>query len=148
GVDRAYESMIELSERGVKLRYDDHLLGAHAAKSLGHINNNWVRLNRANEVNPSEESFMMLATLAANYGPVHLRVKKNYDKEAILVAKDLGFMAEQRHVVEQCRKALADDREYMGLLPLGRYVFGDEPFDVIGGPLVEITLKKEIKYVY
>ena len=148
GVDRAYEAMVELSERGVKLRYEDHLLGAHASKSLGHINNNWVRLNRANAVNPTEESFMMLATLAANYGPVRLCVKKNYDKEATLVAKDLGFMAEQRQVVEQARKSLAEEGEYVGLLPLGRYIFGEEPFDIIGGPEVEITLKKQIHYVY
>ena len=147
GVDRVYVQLTVLAEKGIPLSYSDHMMGATASKSLGSVNDTWTRVTAANEMDPTIQSFEMLAVIFANYGPVSLRIKKNWEGDTELVAKDLGFNPEQQRVVQQARKDLEEERNYAGLLPLGRYVLGDKKFDIVGGPLVEVLLKKEPKYV-
>jgi len=46
-----------------------------------------------------------------------------------------------RHTVEVAQAALRAQGAYEGLLPLGRYTLGGQPFEVVGEPLVELHLR-------
>ncbi len=140
GVSRAYNSLVALP--GVDVMLEMHLLGASAAQAEGDVNGMWACLNRAVKTDPlHEDALMWRATLMATYGEVDLKVAKSFEGEVVLLGVDIGFNPEYRNVFVAAQEALDADRGYHGLLPLGRYQFGPEKFDVVGGPLVKITLK-------
>jgi len=140
GVARAYAALVAVP--GVEVDVDQHLLGAHASQSAGDVNSMWQCLNNAVEAAPlHEDALMWRATLMATYGEVDLKIHKAWENEIALLGVDIGFNPEHRRVFESAQKALDEDRGYTGLLPLGRYQLGHEKFDIIGGPLVKVTLK-------
>jgi len=140
GVDRAYAQIVAI--RGVEIERDVHMLGAQAAQARGSILDTFERLKAAEALAADEESMMWMARIYATYGIVDLMVLPAYKHEIVLTAEDLGFDPAARNTVEAARKALDESRVYRGLLPLGRYRLGHEQFDIIGGPLVSVVLKK------
>jgi len=140
GVERSYESLRALED--VEVAVETHLLAASASRQRGDLTETWRRLNRVLELDGlHEDTHIQIATIEATYGEVSLKVHKKWRGEAPLEARDLGFSPEHHTALEKARAALADRREYDGLLPLGRYSLGTELFEVIGGPRVEVLLK-------
>jgi len=142
GVGRSYAALRAIP--GAEVTVEQHLLGAHAAQAAGDINDVWLCLNRALAIDPRHENALMWwATLLATYGEVALKVHRRYEEQALLVGQDFAFNPEYVRVFQAAQAALDEDRSYTGLLPLGRYQLGHEKFEIIGGPLVEVTLKPQ-----
>ena len=141
GVDRAYRQMSQLKR--VELTFEDHWNGGLAAKNVGSIVDAYHRFELAAAVDPNNMDLLVeLATIYANYGRVHLRVSKKLRGSFVLEAKDVGFDPTPRQAIDRARKELAESGEYFGVLPLGRYVLEDRPFDIIGDDaIIEITAR-------
>ena len=135
GVDTAYRQLDAL--KGAEPTYDDHVLGALAARQLGEVNDAWWRLKRAAALDGTEEVYTEIALLEAYYGPVDLVVSKHWRDPIALEALDPPFEAVPRAVIERARLTLDDAHRYQGLLPLGRYDLSGVAFEVIGGPEVK-----------
>ena len=142
GVDDAYRRMEALvADQGVVLTYRDHYMGAVAARELGDLNAVYTRLQRAEAVEATEEVKGWMADLNQNYGQVKLRIDNKYPGDRTLAIGEMPFDPAQRRVIEAAQIALNDTRTYEGILPLGKYTFGDQTFDLAAGaPLVEATL--------
>ncbi|MFH1466416.1 MAG: hypothetical protein ABIO70_18680 [Pseudomonadota bacterium] len=128
GVETAYVELEALQKRGVELSYEDHWLGAQAARALGDINGVYMRLKAAAKVDGSQEVIEWLSDLDAHYGQVDLSSKR---KEAVaLSAAAMPFAPDQRAAIEAAVAAVGAGQAYKGLLPAGSYTFGDETVTV------------------
>lgn len=140
GVDRAWRAAMAVDPALVPA--EAHVLGAHAAQNNGSMNGCWERLHRAHALSPTDETAEWIARIYANYGEVSLRATGGWKGLVLLDALDPTFSPDATHTLDAARQALLDARAYEGLLPLGRYRVGDEPFDIVGGPRVSVVLKK------
>lgn len=138
GADRAYTELTALE--GAELSYDEHLLGAQIARTLGNTNDTHQRLKAAEAIDPTEEVYVELAQLFAAYGLVEIRVTRKAAAHE-LSALELPFDGAMVRTIEAARDQLRETRRYQGLLPLGRYRIGEHRFDVIGEPLLQVKAK-------
>lgn len=143
GVDESYKRLEALMEKGVKVGYKDHYLGAVAARELGNLNAVYVRLQRAKAAEDTEEVRTWLADIESNFGPVKLRVDPKFGGDASLNIAEMPFAPDQRRAIEAAQIALKDTRVYDGLLPLGAYTFGGQAFEIKpgGGQTIEMALQ-------
>ncbi len=135
GVDGTYRRLLALP--GAPLSYDDHWLGAQAAEALGEPAEVYRRLQAAIALDATDAALDWSARILINSGAVSLRTPGGGD----LVALDMPFEPDWRHTVEVAQAALRAQGAYEGLLPLGRYTLGGQPFEVVGEPLVELHLR-------
>ena len=142
GVEAAYVELEALEKRGVALTYEDHWLGAQAARALGDINGVYKRLKAAARVDGTTEVIEWLSDLDAHYGQVDLTSKR---KEPVtLAATVMPFAPDQRAAIEAAVAAVTAGQAYQGLLPAGEYTFGDEAVSVkAGGEPVALALVDE-----
>ena len=138
-VDDHYRSLREL--RGAELTYEDHWMGAQASSSLGNVQATWERLQRALEVDFTDEALTWWATLTAQYGEVNLKVKSADRESVTLTIADPPLELEKRATIEAAQEALRSTGAFRGLLPLGLYQLGELQFEVIGGPSVREVLR-------
>lgn len=137
GVDSRFMELLELEKKGEVLTYDEWFLGAQAAQNLGKMAACRKRLEGAVSQDPKDEATSWLAAIDAAYGPVNLR---SLDKEsdAVLTAKAMPFVPDQRMAIEYAQSKLAKGRSFKGLLPAGSYTLssGDvsQDFTVEAGP--------------
>ena len=141
GVERAYLKLVSLDRRGDKLDHDVHLLGATAAQSRGDSYAVYLRLERALQVERRQPTLEWLATLVATNTRVSLEISPLVGGEVPLESVDPITDPAQLKVLDAARAALAEKRYFEGLLPMGRYRFGDKRFDLYGQPELELTLR-------
>lgn len=134
GVDGTYRRLVALP--GGAPTFQDHWNGALAAEALGRPSEAWLRLQRAAAIDPTDAVLDWSARILAFAGEVSLKVEGGGAVE--LVALDMPMEPEWRNTIEAARVVIKAEGEYRGLLPLGRYVLGDKPFSVDGGPLVSV----------
>lgn len=139
GVDDYYRRL--LSVRGLRLTYQDHWLGAQAASALGDVRETWIRLQRALDVEFTDEALAWWASLSARYGAVSIKTRRSYQGEHSLRVAVPPLEPEQRATIEAARDALAVEGSYQGPLPLGQYRIGDTMFEIVGGPAVAVVLR-------
>jgi hypothetical protein len=140
GVDRAWRAALAVDAALVPP--EAHVLGAHAAQNTGSMNDCWTRLQMAHAVAPTDETAEWIARIYANYGEVSLRASGSWKGLVVLEALDPTFLPDATLTVEAARRSLLDVRAYDGLLPSGRYRVGDKAFEIIGGPRVEVVLRR------
>jgi hypothetical protein len=128
GVEAAYQALIELERKGETLTYEDHFLGAQAARGLGDINATYGRLHLAAHLDEQTEVVEWLADIDANYGPVELSARS---KEPVrLEAATMPFAPDKRAAIAAAAAAMQATRTYSGLLPVGDYTLGEKRFTV------------------
>ena len=144
GVDSRFIELMELEKKGEVLTYDEWFLGAQAAQNLGKMAACRKRLEGAISQDPRDEATSWLAAIDASYGPVNLR---SLDKEsdAVLTAKAMPFVPDQRMAIEYAQSKLADGRAFRGLLPAGSYTLSSgavsQEFTVAAGPGEPMQIK-------
>ena len=134
GVEAAYQKMLPLQRRDVTLTFDDHYIGAQAASNLGNINDTYRRLKRAvavaEEVEQTRQAGNWLREIEGSYGQVELKVDPRYTGEATLSVVQMPFATDQRAAYDRAQAKVSRDGSYTGLLPVGKYTFGDSSFTV------------------
>jgi hypothetical protein len=141
GVDASYLKMLDLEKSGVVLAYEDHFLGAQAARELGRITDVYDRLLRARARKADEACVNWIAEIEGVYARVDLSKDDRYTGEAALSPAEMPFEGDQRNAIGAAQLALTNTGEYAGLLPFGTYTFGDKTFEVkAGGQVVKVYL--------
>jgi len=139
GADDVYRRMVEL--RGVELTLDDHLRGIEAAEALGAPTDVWNRVHAAMEIELSDAVLERYARLSALYGEVEIKVPKSFEGSATLTVAHMPLDPAQRQVIESAQEALATEGSYRGLLPLGQYRAGEQPFDIVGAEVFTVVAR-------
>jgi hypothetical protein len=148
GVEGSYARMLVIEKDGVVLTYDDHLLGAQAARALGDVTNVYDRLLRARSVKSTPEVTGWIADIEGSYSRVELARDLRYTGKIELTVDEMPFAPDQRAVIGAASQALATNGSYTGLLPFGGYSLSGKHFDVKqGGELVKVVLVPEGKSV-
>ncbi len=143
GVDEAYKNMLALEKQGVVLSYDDHWIGAQAARDLGHITQVYNRLVRARDVQKTDEAQSWIDQIEASFGKVKLAVDARWEGEAALAPKVVPFAPDQRAAIGSAQIRVKEAGMYEGLLPFGEYTFADKTFTVTADGVLELTLAPE-----
>lgn len=125
GVERSYLRMQEL---GMQPRYEEHYLGAQAARAAGDVGAARARLQAALGERSEDDARTWLTEIDRNYGPVELI---SLPGAHALVAAEVPFEAGAARAVEFAQHKLATDGRFVGLLPNGAYRFGTYDVDVI-----------------
>ncbi len=137
GVDSRFIELMELEKKGEVLTYEEWFLGAQAAQNLGKMAACRKRLEGAIAQDPKDEATSWLAAIDASYGPVNLR-SLDKDSDAVLTAKAMPFVPDQRMAIEYAQSKLAGGRAFRGLLPAGSYTLSSgsvsQEFTVAAGP--------------
>jgi len=139
GVDNHYHTLVGL--RGAEPTYHDHWLGAQAASARGDVQATWDRLQQALSVEFTDDALSWWAELTAQYGEVSISVRRSYDGSRDLSVARMPLDPEPRATISAAQGALAVTDSYRGLLPLGQYRLGETAFEVVGGPVVNVTLR-------
>lgn len=134
GVDASYVKMLDLQDDGVVLTYENHYMGAEAAKALGDVNGTYTRLIAARGVEKNPDTIQWIAEIEQSYGPVELRVDDKFSGGFELTIAVLPFAPDQRAAIQAAQAQVAESRSYSGLLPAGTYKLGEEEFTVVAGP--------------
>jgi hypothetical protein len=142
GVERTYEKMMALE--GVEIPREVHLQAAHSARAIGRMDLVVQRLERAQALERTEEETRWLSEINENYAFVELRTVPARSIE--LVPELMPFQPDARLAVEKGITALAEDGEFVGMLPVGDYQLGGKDFEVIAGITAHVELStKELK---
>ncbi len=140
GVERVY-AMLE--RRGAEFAYEELVYGAQAARYSGNIDAARDRLVAAARVKGSREVIDSLAAIDATYGSVQLVGSRR--APAMLEPLEPPFDPDQRAAIAAARAEIAASGAFTGLLPKGRYLFGDQPFTVEPGIAVRIEVDPRVK---
>ncbi|MDG1481070.1 MAG: hypothetical protein P8R54_15875 [Myxococcota bacterium] len=124
GVDRSYRQLDGLA---LVLTYDDHYIGAQAAWALGDAGSTRTRLERALTVEADEGVKQWLAEIHHNYTIVQL------SGPGALTSAEVPFAADQRAALAYAEVQLAEESRFNGMLPNGRYTFGEHAFELFPG---------------
>ena len=144
GVDRSYRSMENLIRKDVVLSYDDHFLGAQAARELGNVTLVYRRLVQAKEVNPTSEVTNWIDDIMRQYGEVDLIIPDRYKGETNLAVAVMPLQPDQRSTIGMAQQRIQEGRSYNGLLPGGEYTFGPHTFTVTpGGDTIVLEVSKK-----
>ena len=142
GVERTYDKVMALE--GVEIPREVHLQAAHSARAQGRMDLVVERLERAQALEKTEEETRWLSEVNENYAFVELRSVPARSIE--LVPELMPFQPDARLSVEMAITALAEDGEYVGMLPVGTYTLGGKQFEVIAGITAHVELShKELK---
>ncbi len=140
GVESNYKRLLILAEKGEVLTYEDHRLGAEAARALGNMGACRERLINAGKVKPSDEVKGFLADIDASFGEVDIRFGRTAKEGAAAVPVMPPFAPEQRQAITFANTRLSAREPFEGLLPAGDYAIGETTFAVVAGKAVEVTV--------
>ncbi len=144
GVDRSYRGMEELTRKDVVLTYDDHYLGAQAARELGNVTLVYRRLVKAKAVNATADVTNWIDDILRQYGEVDLIIPDRYKGETNLVVAVMPLQPDRRSTIGMAQQRIQEGRSYSGLLPGGEYTFGPHTFNVTpGGDTIVLEVSKK-----
>ena len=130
GVSRVFA---ELEAAGPPVPLDVVLLGAQAALAEGDVLLAVQRLQDATTGEPRDgdawgRAREQLADLEHRYGAVRITVYT--PKVPELDRPEMPLAPDERTVIEEVRRRVLKERRFLGMLPVGRYVLGEVPFEV------------------
>ncbi|MCP4808591.1 MAG: hypothetical protein GY884_24875 [Proteobacteria bacterium] len=130
GVERLYVQMVEL---GIDVTFDDHMLGAQAARDRGDTVEMLVRLDKAAIVEPLPEATQLSAHVRTEWSWVVLTTEPL--TPTILQQKGVMFAADERAAVEFAQAIVEETGEFTGWLPPSKYRFAGHPFEANGAEI-------------
>lgn len=113
-VERLYKSLEEMK---VELTYDEYMRGAYAARALGNMQDCYVRLRYARQLQDSQEVRDWIAEIEANYAHVVLEVEMGYDGALALSIPEAFFDPAKRTALEAAQGEIPSQRAYNEFLP-------------------------------
>jgi hypothetical protein len=127
-VERKYQQILKLKK--VELHYEDHMLGAQAAKNMGDLSLAYERVLAALAIEARPEGEQWKVEIESAYAKVRLKTEKK-SAPAKLVVAQMPFIPEQQDAIRRATKLLESTGRFEGLLPYGEYSVGEEKFTVI-----------------
>ena len=123
----------DLEAAGPPVPLDVVLLGAQAALAEGDVLLAVQRLQDATTGEPRDgdawgRAREQLADLEHRYGAVRITVYT--PKVPELDRPEMPLAPDERTVIEEVRRRVLKERRFLGMLPVGRYVLGEVPFEV------------------
>ena len=143
-VEANYQKLLVLQKAGEALGYDDHWLGAQAARDAGDATAWKQRLEAARSVKATDEVTASLQEVAANFGMVKITVDSRYDGERVLSRPAMPFAPDQVANVRFVAARLKAGESYEGLLVVGAYTLDDKPLTVTSDQVATLNLAKEV----
>ena len=144
GVNRSYDAIRSLERKGVVLTFDEHYLGAQAAREMGNVTRVYRRLLRAKDVEAKSEVTNWIADILRQYGEVDLIIPDRYKGEANLAVAVMPLQPDQRSTIGMAQQRVTEGKSYDGLLPGGEYTFGPHTFTVKpGGDTIVLEVSKK-----
>ena len=144
GVDRSYRTLTGLERKGVVLTFDEHFLGAQAARELGNVTLVYRRLLMAKDVEAKTEATNWIADILRQYGEVELLIPERYKGETNLAVAVMPLQPDQRSTIGMAQQRVTEGKSYDGLLPAGEYTFGPHTFKVTaGGDTIILEVSKK-----
>ncbi len=139
GADRVYRGMIE-AKLHENMEFEDHMLGADAARSLGDVGAVQERYERGLQGWESIEVMQKLAAIRRQYGKVELLARAGGIK---LVADERPFQTDLAASIDFAQATLQEHGKYEGVLPIGGYTMAGQHFDVaLLKPPVVVNVRK------
>lgn len=129
GVERAYGGLLKTK---CELTFDEHFLGAQAARFLGKTYEVHQRLTAAQALEAQDEIVESLSGIEAAYGRVE--IKGDARRRPSLVRPAMPFAPDQRKSIEWAQEVVAGTGSFKGMLPAGEYEVGGQTFTVEAGP--------------
>ncbi|MCA9491836.1 MAG: hypothetical protein KC621_18015 [Myxococcales bacterium] len=139
GVERMYDSLLETK---CELGFEQHYLGAEAAKLLGKVLEQHERLTVAlasapTEVDPDhpersgEAIQSAISAIEADYRRVDIQGDPR--RRPVLTRPEMPFATDQRKAIEWAQTVVSETGSFKGMLPFGAYVVGDQEFTLEAG---------------
>jgi hypothetical protein len=128
GVERKYGELMELD---IPLPQDDHLLGAQSARYLGKTYEQYLRLERAADIEETEDIRQELDAIDAAYGRVDLKGSERFLPQ--IVPEVMPFAPDQQKSIEWASTVMSETGSFKGMLPAGKYTVACQEFDVVAG---------------
>lgn len=142
GVERKYNELLDLN---IDLPYDNHQVGAQAARALGKTLEVYERLERANKIKESPEVTQELQAIDGAYGRVWLKGSERF----LIPVKPVvvPFAPDQRKSTEWAEEVMTNTGSFKGMLPAGDYKVACQTFTVVAGTptFLEINVEKPKK---
>lgn len=129
GVERAYEDLVKLD---AQVSVEIHNIGAQSARFLGKTYEVYSRLERAQAIEPNEQTAADLEGFDAQYGRV--RIKGDARRRPELTREQMPFPPDQRKSIEWAQRVVSETGSFEGMLPLGEYQIAGKAFTVEAGP--------------
>jgi hypothetical protein len=129
GVERNYEALLAL---GIDLPFDDHAVGAQAARSLGKTLEVYERLQRARKIKETPEIVQEMEAIDSSYGRVDLKGSERFLPQVTPAV--MPFAPDQRKSIEWATQVMTNTGSFRGMLPLGDYKIVCQAFSVVSGP--------------
>lgn len=142
GVERKYQELMDLN---VELPFDDHMLGAQAARYQGKTLELYNRLKRALAMKSDAQDVVdELAAIDDAYGRVHLKGSERFlpqVKPAVM-----PFAPDQQKSIARASEVMSNTGSFEGMLPLGDYTVACQQFTVVRGEgFLDIAVEKPKK---
>lgn len=128
GVESAYEELLKLD---AQVSVEIHNVGAQSARFLGKTYEVYQRLERANAIEPTDQTTADLEGFNLSYGRV--RIKGSARRRAELTREAMPFPPDQRKSIEWAQRVVAETGSFEGMLPLGEYGVAGTTFTVVAG---------------
>lgn len=145
GVEHKYEELMGLKE--VEIPFDDHFLGAQAARKIGKTWEVYQRLERALVLDTENVEIKdELAGIDRNFGRVDIQGDPR--RRPVLSRASMPFAPDQRKSIEYAMEVVAGSGSFYGMLPAGDYSVGYDSFTVEVGSTdfqVVVVSKKKPK---
>lgn len=138
GVERTYEALLATK---CELGFEQHFLGAEAAKLLGKVYEQHTRLQTSLALAPESSDEFPDRGKSAIQGAIdaieqaYRRVEIIGDprRRPVLSRPEMPFATDQRKAVEWATKVVSETGSFKGMLPLGSYVVGEQSFTAEAG---------------
>jgi len=137
GVERTYEALLATK---CELRFEQHFLGAEAAKLLGKVYEQSTRLQTALAQAPAatDDAERSKDAIQASIDAIDQSYRKveivgDPRRRPVLSRPEMPFATDQRKAVEWAITVVSETGSFKGMLPLGAYVVGDVDFTVETG---------------
>lgn len=150
GVERTYESLLATK---CELGFEQHFLGAEAAKLLGKVYEQYTRLQtalalapEASEEYPDRGKAAIQASLdAIDQAYRKVEIVGDPRRRPVLSRPEMPFATDQRKAIEWAITVVSETGSFKGMLPLGAYVVGDVTFTAEAGADWQVVTVGKVK---
>lgn len=139
-VESRYQELAALESKGEKLNYEDHWLGAQAARDGGNASAWKDRLLKAQSVKSSDEVTASLQEVEASYGTIEVIVDPRYPGDRALTRGAMPFAPDQVANIRFVANTVSSGESYKGLLVAGTYSLDGQEVVVQVGQTTTIKL--------
>src|SRR5262249_5744966 len=113
-------------------------LGAEAARKQGKVYEQYDRLQQALAVAPAVDKdtgedpkpSIQSSLDAIDQAYARVEIRGDARRRPVLTRPELPFAPDQRSAIEWAQKVVSETGSFKGMLPLGKYVVGEQDFEV------------------